>query len=40
MTEHLKKCGFTMYDTSVGREWVFSKIVDGIKAKLEDGGSK
>lgn len=33
MTEHLTEYGFTIYDTSLGREQVLNKIVEDIKAK-------
>jgi len=34
MTEHLKKYGFTIYDTSTDRERVLRQIIEDIKAQL------
>jgi hypothetical protein len=34
MTDQLVKYGFTIYDTSTGREQVFDKIVEDIKSEL------
>ena len=35
MTEHLIKYGFTIYDTSSGREQVLGQIVEDVKSKLD-----
>jgi hypothetical protein len=34
MTDYLVKYGFTIYDTSTGREQVFNKIIEDVKPKL------